>query len=159
MREIRDMQDKPLSRDKVEPLTAMDEIRKLLVDCGLPVSDIFSSHPARFFGIHRGSTLIAMVGIETYGPTGLLRSLAVTPSCRGFGLARQLVAYIEQMALSEVSEDVASLYLLTTTASGYFEKLGFAPVSRSDAPPVIQATTQFAGLCPSSSALLCKSLK
>lgn len=153
---MRDMQDKPLSRDKVEPLTAMDEIRKLLADCGLPVSDISSSHPARFFGIHRGSTLIAMIGIETYGPTGLLRSLAVTPSCRSFGLARQLVAHIEHMA---ASEDVASLYLLTTTASGYFEKLGFAPVSRSDAPPAIQATTQFAGLCCSSSALLCKSLK
>jgi len=139
----------------IEPPAPPSEIGRLLAECGLPVSDISPLHPVRFFGIRRGDELAAVAGVELYGPDGLLRSLAVSPRYRGIGLARQLVAHAGQVV---ASEGVHSLYLLTTTASEYFGRLGFELVSRADAPSAIQATTQFSGLCPSSAVFMRKSV-
>jgi amino-acid N-acetyltransferase len=44
------------------------------------------------------------------------------------------------------------LYLLTDSAGGFFEKLGFEWVDRSTAPEVIRSTRQFPGMCCSSAA-------
>jgi N-acetylglutamate synthase-like GNAT family acetyltransferase len=54
---------------------------------------------------------------------------------------------------------VAQVYLLTTTAAGYFaRKLGFAPVERASAPKAIQATHEFSQACPQTAALLVRTL-
>jgi amino-acid N-acetyltransferase len=99
--------------------------------------------------------VVALIGLEQYRSVGLLRSLAVTPSCRGQGVARELVSYIESFA---ASRGVESLCLLTTTVEVLFIKLGYHPTSRQEAPQAIQVTSQFSGLCPSSSAFLSKRL-
>ena len=139
----------------IEPISELKEIMSLLTECGLPVTDILQSEPPLFFGVRSESGLVAVVGLELFGAAALLRSLAVAPAHRGRGLARQLVAYAESVA---VSRGVDSLFLLTTTASDFFGKLGFVPASRSAAPPAIQATSQFSVLCPASSAFLRKSV-
>lgn len=139
----------------IEPISEIREILPLLAECGLPVSDISPSQPLQFFGIRSESGLVAVVGLELYGSVGLLRSLAVAPSRRGHGLGRQLVAFAERVA---ASQGVDSLFLLTTTAAAFFGKLGYLPASRSTAPPAIQATLQFSGLCPTSAAFLSKSV-
>jgi len=51
------------------------------------------------------------------------------------------------------------LYLLTTTAEAYFERLSFKPVERQAAPPEVQATREYSALCPSSSSLMVKTLE
>ena len=126
-----------------------------LAGCGLPVSDISAEHAPQFFGIRADGKLVAIVGLECFGTVGLLRSLAVDSAQRGQGLARQLVAYAERTA---AAQGVAALFLLTTTAADFFGKLGYAAAPRSAAPSAIQATRQFAELCPASSALLVKSV-
>ena len=50
------------------------------------------------------------------------------------------------------------IYLLTTTAARYFERLGYHTVSRDDAPECIRFTKEFSCLCPSSSAFMLKDL-
>ena len=139
----------------IEPISELEKIMSLLTECGLPVTDILQPDPPLFFGFRSESCLVAVVGLELFGAVALLRSLAVAPAHRGRGLAHQLVAYAENIA---VSRGVDSLFLLTTTASDFFGKLGFVPASRSTAPPAIQATSQFSGLCPASSEFLRKSI-
>lgn len=139
----------------IEPISELKEIMSLLTECGLPVADILQSEPPHFFGVRSESGLVAVVGLELFGAVALLRSLAVAPAHRGRGLARQLVAYAESVA---VFRGIDSLFLLTTTASDFFCKLGFMPASRSAAPPAIQATSQFSSLCPASSTFLSKSV-
>ena len=53
---------------------------------------------------------------------------------------------------------VTTLYLLTNTADGLFRQLGYVDTTRTMAPDVIRATSQFSGLCPSSSVLMSKHL-
>lgn len=42
------------------------------------------------------------------------------------------------------------LYLLTITAKKFFKKVGFDEIKRTLVPSVIQNTTEFKDLCPSS---------
>jgi len=72
----------------------------------------------------------------------LLRSLAVDASVRGRGCARALVAAAERYARGR---GVRRIYLLTTTAAKFFERLGYGAVARD-------------ALCPSSSAFMAKNL-
>lgn len=137
----------------IEPLLSLDEILPVLTGCNLPVADIsVSSHP-QFFGFRVAGSVVAVVGLEHFQSVGLLRSLAVSPCHRGRGLAQELVSFAESAA---ISYGVESLFLLTTTAEAFFVKLGYCPASRQEAPQSIQATPQFSGLCPSSSAFLSK---
>lgn len=137
----------------IDRLSELNDIKALLVECGLPAADISADNPPQFFGIRSQSGLLAVVGLEIFGTVGLLRSLAVKPDQRGRGRARQLIAYAEHVA---AAQGVDALFLLTTTAADLFEKLGFVPIPRASAPAAIQATSQFADLCPASSALLMK---
>jgi amino-acid N-acetyltransferase len=135
------------------PESAIEDILPLLESCALPTTDISASSPVQFFGLRSQSFLVAIVGLELYPPVGLLRSLAVAPSFRGHGFARALVEFAEAFS---ASHGVNTLFLLTTTAAPFFQALGYAPASRNTAPAAIQATSQFAGLCPASSSFLSK---
>ena len=137
----------------IEPLPSIEEVVSLLAECALPVEDVSRSPSLHFFGIRVGGNLAAVVGIELYPPFGLLRSLAVATPFRRRGLAHELVAFAESFS---AAQGVESLFLLTTTAEGFFLRLGYSPASRSAAPSAIQATSQFSSLCPSSSAFLSK---
>lgn len=131
------------------------EVISLLIECDLPVSDISIVQPPQFIGIRDAHQLIAVVGLEAFEGVGLLRSLAVRSAVRGHHFGRELVAAVEAEALSR---GIDTLYLLTQTAAGFFEKLGYFPVARASAPAAIQATAQFCGLCPSTSTFLAKRL-
>jgi amino-acid N-acetyltransferase len=137
----------------IEPIASLDEIFSVLTGCNLPVADIAAASPPQFFGCRVAGAVVAVIGLEQFQSVGLLRSLAVTSSYRGRGLARRLVRYVESFA---VSRGVESLFLLTTTAEPTFIKLGYRLTSRQEAPQAIQLTPQFSGLCPSSSAFLSK---
>jgi amino-acid N-acetyltransferase len=81
------------------------------------------------------------------GPVFLLRSVAVRPDRRGTGLGDQLV----RAALDAADTDAvgtATVALLTETAVGYFDRLGFRAVARSELPPALDASPEFAGACP-----------
>lgn len=140
----------------IEPISSLDEIFPLLAGCDLPVADISASSPPQFFGFRVAGSVVAVIGLEQFESVGLLRSLAVTHSYRGRGRAHELVSYVESFA---ASRGVESLFLLTTTAEPFFRKLGYRSTSRQEAPQAIQVTSQFSGLCPSSSAFLSKCIR
>lgn len=119
----------------------------------LPVSDITDEHLEHFFFVGADGSPTGLVGLEIYGTDALLRSLVVDANARCKGLGSSLVEHAEQYASSK---GVRSIYLLTTTAEAFFNRLGYERVDRSQAPPSIERTREFASLCPASSAFMVK---
>jgi amino-acid N-acetyltransferase len=122
---------------------------------GLPASDLTETHLEHFFFTGSDGAPSALVGLEIYGEAALLRSLVVSAAARTQGLGSALVLHAEEYA---AARQVRALYLLTTTAEAYFEHRGYRRIDRSEAPPSIQSTREFASLCPSSSAFMIKRL-
>ncbi len=130
-------------------------VKRLLSEAKLPTADLTPEKLQTFFGCESGGSLDGVVGLELYGNVGLLRSLVVAPLRRSRGIGSALVAHAEGFAQAR---GVGSLYLLTTTAEHFFRQLGYERVSREAAPPEIQRTTEFSGICPVSSAFMVRQL-
>jgi amino-acid N-acetyltransferase len=122
---------------------------------GLPVSDLTDAHLEHFFFSGTEGSPTALVGLEIYGSDALLRSLVVSANARATGTGSALVRHAEDYA---ILHNLRAIYLLTTTAEAFFERLGYQRVDRTQAPLSIQATGEFASLCPASSALMMKQL-
>lgn len=128
----------------------------LLRENALPTSDITGAHLSGFLvaeDVH--GALLGSVGVEPSGSAGLLRSLAVVRPARFSGLGSKLLSHAETRARER---GVRQLWLLTTTAAGFFEVKGYFTESRSTAPAAIQASPQFAELCPLSAICMAKTL-
>jgi amino-acid N-acetyltransferase len=128
----------------------------LLAAQGLPTDDLTDEHLEHFFFVGSDGSPIGLVGLEIYGRDALLRSLAVGESERGRGLGSRLVKRAESHAKAQ---GVRAIYLLTTTADGFFARLGYSRIDRSGASALIQGTKQFATLCPASAALMTKKFR
>jgi amino-acid N-acetyltransferase len=133
----------------------LSDVKRLLVESGLPTGDITAQHLHHFFGCGPKSEIEGVVGLEIYGTVALLRSLAVTAAQRGLGLGSGLVEHAEGYAWGK---GVRSLYLLTTTAEAFFRRRGYVRIPREEAPAAVKATREFSGICPASSAFMVKRL-
>lgn len=129
------------------------EVLRLTESAGLPTVDLYGADLAHFFGCGPRDRPYGVVGLELLGTEALLRSLAVDAAARGSGGGRALVAAAEQHARDS---GVCSIYLLTTTAGAYFERLGYARADREAAPPAIRLTREFGELCPASALFMVK---
>lgn len=139
----------------VEPIQFTEEVESLLVSENLPVSDLSASYNTKLFGIKVDNQIVGVVGLEQEETIGLLRSLAVISNMRNKGYGKQLINHAETWA----SENgISRLYLLTTTATKYFLRIGFKKISRNNAPSFIINTPQFSNLCPSSAEFMCKNI-
>jgi amino-acid N-acetyltransferase len=130
-------------------------VRELLQAAALPVADLSAAHLEHFFGCGEADAPQGVVGVELHGEDALLRSLAVAERARGKGCGAALVAQAERHAREQGAKRI---YLLTTTAAKYFERLGYRPLPRDEVPETIRATQEFAALCPASAAVLAKNL-
>ncbi|MBU9414351.1 MULTISPECIES: arsenic resistance N-acetyltransferase ArsN2 [Burkholderia] len=131
-------------------------VRTLLESEDLPSEDVTVERIPHFYvaSVADGS-ITGCVAIEHCGTNALLRSLAVARGARREGLGRALVTAAEQNALAH---GVRRLFLLTTTAADYFEKMGYQRVDRAVAPGEIQSSSQFASLCLASATCMTKPL-
>ncbi|WP_083394371.1 GNAT family N-acetyltransferase, partial [Atopomonas hussainii] len=120
-------------------------IGELLQSNDLPVLDIETGTEVLLFVAGSAQQPSGVVGIQIFGTTALLRSLAVSASERGNGLGAALVQHVEQYALLM---GISSIYLLTTTAASFFKLRGYNIANRADAPASIASTRQFSSLCP-----------
>ncbi|HEX5870527.1 MAG TPA: arsenic resistance N-acetyltransferase ArsN2 [Longimicrobium sp.] len=128
---------------------------RLLADAGLPHEDLTPEHLRHFLVLREGGGIAGVVGMEVAEDAGLLRSLAVPEARRGGGLASRLVNALEAHARDA---GIRTLYLLTTTAEGFFARRGYAPADRAAVPDAIAATPEFRGICPASAACMAKAL-
>lgn len=130
-------------------------ILSLLAACRLPTDDLNVAGTGNFVVATSGNTLVGVCGLEVFGTAGLPRSLAVDPEWRGRGIGERLVAENERRAREA---GVGALYLLTTTAAPYLQRLGYETTPRDTVPAAIAAHAQFRGLCPASAQCLAKRL-
>lgn len=133
----------------IRPATTGDlaAIRGLLHSAGLPVEDVGPPTSIEFLVAAEDGVLVGTIGLERYGSSGLLRSLAVAPSRRGTGIGAALVTALERLA---TRSGIERLVLLTTSARGFFASRGYRVVERADVDPALQASHQFRELCPAS---------
>jgi|SRR6185312_10596661 len=141
----------------IAPFHTHDEaaLAVLLQAADLSTEDITPEMLEHFLVAHLERALIGCAGLEVFGETALLRSVAVDEAHRGTGLGKELVAAAEDLARKE---GVQQLYLLTTTAEAFFSGLGYRKATREEAPADIAGTEQFSNLCPSSSSFMVKTL-
>jgi len=131
------------------------EVRRLLSEANLPTADLTPGHFEHFFGCGARQAPKGVVGLECHGAEALLRSLVVDAAARGHGCGKALVAAAERYARER---GVKRIYLLTTTAAKFFERLGYTVAAREEAPECIRATSEFSGICPSGSVFMAKDL-
>ena len=100
-------------------------------------------------------TIVGTIGLESYPPCGLLRSAAVRPSGRGTGIGAALVDALVREARSRA---LTELVLLTTTAEGFFRRMGFERVPRETMTGAVLRSRQFTGTRCSSAAVMRRAL-
>jgi N-acetylglutamate synthase-like GNAT family acetyltransferase len=105
---------------------------------------------ARAAGRVVGSALV-----ELYPDGALLRSVALDDHLRGTGLGHALT--LGALALA-ARQGAPAAYLLTTTAAGFFPRLGFRRVHRDDVPEGVRSSSEFTHVCPSSSTVMARPL-
>lgn len=131
-----------------------EEIVKLLKAENLPVDDLPDSMD-NFFVATEAGNIVGTIGLEIYNSYGLLRSMVVSKDYRNRDIASQLVKQLEQYAISKGN---ISMYLLTETASKYFEKKNYKSVGREEVPKEIQGSSEFSHVCPVSAIVMKKNL-
>lgn len=135
----------------------LPQILALLAKCDLPWEDITAPTRIAFLvATTIDGEVVGSAGLEPYGPVGLLRSLAVTASVRGMQIGRALISAAEAEARQQA---MGALYLLTTSASPLFARVGYVVVDRGAVPQALQASSQFASICPASATCMYKTLR
>lgn len=121
-----------------------EPIAALLDQHRLPLAGA-RDHVIDFLVAVEDARVIGVAGLERYGDTALLRSVAV--SSPGGGLGTRLVqALLEHAQQSGVD----TVVLLTTTAAAFFPRFGFTVVTREDVPAAVHTSAEFQGACPAS---------
>jgi amino-acid N-acetyltransferase len=141
---------------RIEPATPSDagNIEALLAQARLP-TDGLASHLDAAFVARDGDRIVGSAAIELYADGGLLRSVAVDAGSRGTGLGGRLTA----AAIDEARRrGLPALYLLTTTAEGFFPRFGFETIGRDDVPASVRGSIEFRGACPAGAVVMSKRL-
>jgi arsenate reductase len=133
-------------REAIRPARASDlaSIEALLRDAKLPVEGV-AEHLGSFIVLDDGRGARGAAGVEHYGHAALLRSVVVAPDERGHGKG----VLLTRRAIEEARvRGARAVYLLTTTAEGFFERLGFRRIERAAIPAPLHASRELRGACP-----------
>ena len=103
----------------------------------------------------REQTRSASAATRSIGDVALIRSLVVLPEARKRGIGKAVAGLILEHAGREGARHA---YLLTESASDFFEQLGFQKIAKDEAPAAILSTRQAAALCPASAVLLMRDI-
>ncbi|CUX67025.1 GNAT family N-acetyltransferase (plasmid) [Agrobacterium tumefaciens] len=134
----------------VERLSGSDlDFKNALAGADLPTDDVEDEGRTFFRIVGDNDRTVAFAGLEACEGDQLLRSVVVLPGQRGKGAGRAAVEAV--LAHVEPGSDV---FLATTTATPFFEHLGFIEVQRENLPDAVLATRQLSSLCPSSATIM-----
>lgn len=95
--------------------------------------------------VRHGKMIVGAAALEIYGPAGLLRSVVVAPFLRGRGVGLRLTTAALELARHH---RVRTVYLLTRGATGFFARIGFTPVLRSDVVQAVRQSAEFSATEP-----------
>jgi amino-acid N-acetyltransferase len=126
---------RPEDRPRVDELLASEQ---------LPLAGV-GDHFANYLVAVTAQGLVGVIGLERYGDVGLLRSAVVAAGSRARGVGALLAMRVLQDA---GSHGVRRVYLLTTTAAEWFERLGFRRIARDEMPAALAASEELRGACP-----------
>jgi amino-acid N-acetyltransferase len=135
--------------------TDLESINKLLKDVDLPLLESSDNTDYFFKAMNSKNEIVGAIGLEVYGRYGLLRSLVVSVEYRNKGIANDLVGQIVKLS---TGLNLKEVYLLTTTADKYFEKLHFERIQRNDVPEEVKQNKEFSSICPVSAIVMQKVL-
>jgi amino-acid N-acetyltransferase len=140
----------------IEAATVRDlpQIHELLDRHHLPLAGL-DEHLATTLVAREGSQVVGAAALELYGDGALLRSVAVDSGQQGRGLGHELTEAALRLARAHRAEQV---FLLTTTAEGFFPRFGFEAVRHADVPASVQASVEFQSACPASAIVMRKRL-
>lgn len=116
----------------------------------LMYEDIRSNNIELFFA-YKNNIFTGIIGLERFNNLGFLRSLVILEEYRKKGCGREICIGLLNYAKSKGIKEV---YLLTTTAKNFFEKINFNLVKPEKIPKAIKNTGQFSYFCPDSAACL-----
>ena len=132
-----------------------DGLKAALTRAGLPADDILTPGLQFWRFSTQDDVPAGFGGIEVHGADALMRSVVTLPPLRARGIGQAIVRALEAEA---VVMKCRAVWLLTTTAQEFFDRLGYAAVDRADVPGAIRATAQFSSLCPDSATVMVKRL-
>jgi len=127
-----------------------DALLALMKENGLP-ADGLADHVATTLVARDAGRIVGSAGLEVYADGALLRSVTVAPDRRGTGLGGRLTAAALDLAREQ---KIRTLFLLTTTAEGYFPRFGFQCITRAEVPPGVQQSIEFRSACPASAIVM-----
>jgi amino-acid N-acetyltransferase len=151
-----DIMNKIVEQTLIRDATTNDlmNIKSLLESVSLPSVDI-DDHIHNFLILEYAGTPIGTIGMEIYGETALLRSLAVRKEYQFDGYGKRLC---RKLILNAERKSIKDIYLLTNTAEKYFSRKGFQRISRERVPEAIKKTYEYSTLCPTDSTCMVKAL-
>jgi amino-acid N-acetyltransferase len=137
--------NKPESTFKIRTAQLHDQkiIRTLLSGFKLPLDGL---EETKLWVLQSSNgEVVGVAGLEVHDSQGLLRSVAVIKSMHNQGFGTSLVNYVIGEAKKSQVQD---LFLLTTTATAFFRKLGFKGESREKVAGSITNSAEFKSACP-----------
>ncbi len=125
-------------------------VRALLERLDLPLAGV-DDRVQTMLVVRDESQIVGTAALELYGDGALLRSVAVDSRRQGQGLGHELTEAALQLALTHGVEHV---FLLTTTAEAFFQRLGFETIARDAVPASVQTSIEFQSACPASAIVM-----
>ncbi len=150
------MKSEPEAQIRAAVAEDLPAVQALLREAELPLEGVADQFGDGYAVAEVKGKIVAAAGVEVYGGHGLLRSVVVSPEWRGHGLGEQVTRDRLRWARNQ---GLSSVVLLTTTAGGYFPRLGFVPTARDNVPAELRASKEFASVCPTSAAVLTLALE
>jgi amino-acid N-acetyltransferase len=130
-------------------------VMRLLAGSGLPTDGLLD-HLDTVLVARLDDRVVACAALEVYADGALLRSVAVEEALRGSGLGHHIVRAALDLARQR---GTTSVFLLTTTAEGFFPRFGFRHIDRADVPPGVRASVEFQSACPASAIVMATDLR
>lgn len=139
----------------IEPARAGDlpAVLALLARNGLPEAGL-ADHLDTLLVARRGDQVVGSAGLEVYPDGALLRSVVVDEALRGERLGHALTEAALRLA---EERGIRRVFLLTTTAEGFFPRFGFVETGRDAVPPGVRGSVEFTSACPASAHVLVRS--
>lgn len=131
------------------------QISELLIQAELIPVNLEANNVHLFCEMSESGTLEGVIGVETYGTSFLLRSLAVRAESRNQGIARSLLDEAFEFARNT---GCFHAYLLTETIRDTMQRRGFREISRCQAPEAMHQSPFLQGVCKCSMPIMYKNI-